>query len=37
MASLIPCYDPAFWDAYGEISRSLDGWVANAIEAAKYR
>jgi hypothetical protein len=37
MASLITCYDPSAWDAYGEISRNLATWVSQAIEAAKYR
>lgn len=37
MASLTACYDPSIWDAFGEISRNLDSWVATAIEAAKYR
>lgn len=37
MASLITCYDPSAWDAYGEISRNLATWVSQAIEAAKHR
>jgi hypothetical protein len=37
MADLVPTYDPVSWDAYGEISRSLESWVANAIAQAKRR
>lgn len=38
MANLVTCYDPASWDAYGEISRNLTTWVSEAIEEAKkYR
>lgn len=37
MASLVTCYDPVSWDAYGEISRNLVTWVSQAIEQAKYR
>lgn len=37
MASLITCYEPSPWDAYGDISRNLATWVSQAIEAAKYR
>jgi len=37
MASHITCYDPSSWDAYGEISRNLEGWVSNATEAANSR
>lgn len=37
MANLVTCYDPTSWDAYGEISRSLEYWVSSAISAAQYR
>ena len=37
MASLVTCYDPSSWDAYGEISRNLEGWVSNAIRSANAR
>lgn len=37
MANLITCYDPSSWDAYGEISRNLQNWVASAIAQASYR
>ena len=37
MASLVTCYDPASWDAYGEISRNLEGWVDAATRAAQSR
>lgn len=37
MANLVTCYDPSSWDAYGEISRNMESWVASAIAAAKYR
>lgn len=37
MANLIPCHDPVAWDAYGDISRNMAGWVSSAIDAAKYR
>lgn len=31
LASQVTCYDPNPWDAYGDISRNLDSWVAAAI------
>jgi hypothetical protein len=37
MSNLVTCYDPNSWDAYGEIARNLQSWVASAIAAAKYR
>lgn len=37
MASLVTCYDPNSWDAYGEISRNLGSWVSSAITVTKYR
>jgi hypothetical protein len=37
MASLVTCYDPNSWDAYGDISKNLESWVSNAIAAAKNR
>lgn len=37
MASLVSGYDPSAWDAYGDISRNMSSWVAQAIESAKYR
>lgn len=37
MANLVNCYDPSARDAYGDISRSMSSWVAQAIESAKYR
>lgn len=37
MATLVTCYDPSSWDAYGDISGNLESWVSNAIAAAKYR
>lgn len=37
MANLVSCYDPSAWDAYGDISRNMASWVAQAIDAAKHR
>lgn len=37
MANLVPTYDPSSYDAYGEISRNLQGWVATAIAQAASR
>lgn len=37
MASLVSCHDPSSWDAYGDISRGIAAWVAQAIDAAKSR
>jgi hypothetical protein len=37
MANLVTCYDPIQWDAYGDISKNLQGWVASAIAQASYR
>lgn len=37
MASFIRCHDPSSRDAYGDISRNLQGWVAAAIQDAKSR
>lgn len=37
MSNLVTCYDSNSWDAYGEIARNLQSWVASAIAAAKYR
>lgn len=37
MTNLVSCYDPNAWDAYGDISRNMSSWVAQAIEAARYR
>lgn len=37
MSNLVTCYDPDSWDAYGDIARNLQSWVASAIAAAKYR
>lgn len=31
LSSVVKCYDPISWDAYGEISRNLDSWVEDAI------
>jgi hypothetical protein len=37
MANLVTCYDPIEWDAYGDISKNLQGWVASSIAQASYR
>ena len=37
MASLVRCYDPPAWDAYGDISRNLSTWVNTAIYEAQQR
>jgi hypothetical protein len=37
MSNLVTCYDPNSWDAYGDIARNLQSWVASAIAAARYR
>ena len=37
MANLVNCYDPSAWDAYGDISRNMAGWVSQAIQTAKSR
>jgi hypothetical protein len=37
MANLVTVYDPSTSDAYGDISRNLQGWVAGAIANAKAR
>lgn len=37
MANLVTCYDPNIWDAYGDIQRNLQNWVASAIAQAGYR
>lgn len=37
MANLVSVYDPSTSDAYGDISRNLQGWVAGAIAQAKAR
>jgi len=37
MSSRVRCYDPSSYDAYGDISRNLENWVAAAIAEAQYR
>ena len=37
LSSYINCHDPNSWEAYADINRSLEGWVADAIEQAKHR
>lgn len=36
LSTVIPCYDPGY-NGYAGISNNLTIWVANAINAAKYR
>jgi hypothetical protein len=31
LSNLYPTYDPTSWDAYGEISRNITGWVDHAV------
>ncbi|EKO3866042.1 TIR domain-containing protein [Vibrio harveyi] len=31
LSSLVNCYDPSAFDAYNEIARKMEGWVATAI------
>lgn len=37
MANLVPTYDPSSYDAYGDVSRNLQSWVATAIAQAASR
>ena len=37
MASLVEVHDPSSWDAYGDIARNIQIWVATAIASAKSR
>jgi hypothetical protein len=37
MSNLVTCHDPSSWDAYGDISKNLQSWVADAIAAASVR
>lgn len=37
MSRYITTYTPDFFDAYGDISRNLSGWVATAIAEAQNR
>jgi hypothetical protein len=37
MASLVDVHDPSSWDAYGDIARNMQSWVASAIATAKNR
>lgn len=37
LVSRVQCYDPSSYDAYGDISRNLRGWVDSSIAAAKAR
>lgn len=37
LAEIVPCYAPPANDAYGNISRNLDGWVTTAVAAARHR
>lgn len=37
MSNLVQCHDPNSWDAYGDISRNLQDWVASAITQTQYR
>lgn len=30
-SSIVPCYDPYGWDAYGHIAENMDGWIENAL------
>lgn len=31
LSSIVPCYDPSPFDAYGDIKRNMDAWVEKAI------
>lgn len=37
MANLVQVHDPSSWDAYGDIARNMQSWVASAVASAKYR
>jgi hypothetical protein len=37
LSNYIACHEPNSWEAYADISRSLEGWVATAITQAKSR
>lgn len=37
LANLVQCRDPNFWDAYGDIAKNLQSWVADAIAGARNR
>jgi hypothetical protein len=37
MSRWIPTHEPSSWDAYGDIARSIEGWVAGAIASAEHR
>ena len=37
MANYVTCYEPPSWDAYGDISRNLETWVALATAQANNR
>ena len=37
LSTMVPCYDPNSWDAYNDIKRNLQGWVASAITRAQAR
>lgn len=37
ISSYITCQDPDSWDAYADINRNLESWVAAAIAQAKRR
>lgn len=37
MVNLVQVYDPSTWDAYGDIARNMQSWVASAIASAQNR
>jgi antiphage defense system Thoeris ThsB-like protein len=37
MANLVEVHDPSSWDAYGDIARNMQNWVASAIASAQNR
>ena len=37
LANLVLCRDPNFRDAYGDIAKNLQSWVADAIARARNR
>lgn len=37
LSSVIPCYDPPAYDAYGHISSNMERWVEQAIQQSKSR
>lgn len=37
MANLVQVHDPNSWDAYNDIARNMQTWVASAIASAQHR